>query len=480
MNRISAYNLEATQVSLRGAFENGTLPDGLYEPLQSFLATITEGVAKDPVAVYLFSSDEDAELRDLFAYALAKTLREHIPSALLVDCAFADVGMHGIVPEKDSLGFLDFLLYGSSIGVITQETAAGVCVVGAGSFPVTKRMPFVMSAFEDAARRLVTHARCAIFTGPLHDDEGGLHPLIGAVSLPIFLRAVGTRAQGSVVPSEEEISARWNTSLLTIRMQAPGATPRPAPASVPDRDEYAPPESIPEAPASSAEPTNLEDTAQITYDEKTYTSLVPRIITIVLGLLVVAFVVWWFVQGRTPVGPPSQARAPSTQTTSGDMAPLEDKGAPEPTADTVAVATPADATTQPQEPPPSTRGTPTSSSVGMPPPVDHTDTGGRTGGTVLIGSEDIHVLADLEQNWAGWWVIHISSFRESIKAREEVAYLESREFPVFIVFLDLGAKGKWYRVYAGPFRSREAAAVVKKNLDDIPRVRFTRMGLIGE
>ena len=40
-------------------------------------------------------------------------------------------------------------------------------MVGAGSFPVTKRMPFVETAFDDASRRLAAHARCALFVGPL-------------------------------------------------------------------------------------------------------------------------------------------------------------------------------------------------------------------------------------------------------------------------------------------------------------------------
>jgi cell division septation protein DedD len=89
-------------------------------------------------------------------------------------------------------------------------------------------------------------------------------------------------------------------------------------------------------------------------------------------------------------------------------------------------------------------------------------------------------MEDLANRWNGWFAIHISSFQESIRAREEVSFLLSREFPVFIVFLDLGAKGKWYRVYAGPFKTREEAREVKKNLDAIPQVRFTRVTQIPE
>jgi len=101
-------------------------------------------------------------------------------------------------------------------------------------------------------------------------------------------------------------------------------------------------------------------------------------------------------------------------------------------------------------------------------------------GRVLVDPSDILLMEDLANRWNGWFAIHISSFQESIRAREEVSFLQSREFPVFIVFLDLGAKGKWYRVYAGPFETREEAREVKKNLDAIPQVRFTRVTQIPE
>jgi cell division septation protein DedD len=105
---------------------------------------------------------------------------------------------------------------------------------------------------------------------------------------------------------------------------------------------------------------------------------------------------------------------------------------------------------------------------------------GHTGGTMLVNSADIQVMEDLNRKYRGWYMIHISSFQTSTRARDEVAFLESHEFPVFIVFLDLGPKGKWYRVYAGPFQTREEAADVKKNLDAVPQVRFTRIATIPD
>ena len=45
--------------------------------------------------------------------------------------------------------------------------------------------------------------------------------------------------------------------------------------------------------------------------------------------------------------------------------------------------------------------------------------------------------------------------------------------------MGLNPKGKWYRVYCGPFQTRAEASAVKKNLDDLSRVRFTRISKVA-
>ncbi|MCK4774769.1 MAG: hypothetical protein KAT30_08280, partial [Candidatus Krumholzibacteria bacterium] len=187
MEKISSYTIGVKLDSLRNGFKLGRVPEALKDPLQALLPRLTGAAAEKPTSIYLFSEDDVAETRDLFAYALANALAQQMPSTLLVDCSFMDVGLNGVVPHKDGLGFLDLLLYGSSLGVITQETNGGVRVVGAGSFPVTKKMPVALNSFEEAARRLVAQSGCAVFCGPLLDDDGELHPLIGAIDVPMYV-----------------------------------------------------------------------------------------------------------------------------------------------------------------------------------------------------------------------------------------------------------------------------------------------------
>ncbi|HEX5133415.1 MAG TPA: SPOR domain-containing protein [Candidatus Krumholzibacteria bacterium] len=456
MERMSTYRIPVTVAALHAAVTEPVLPAALLEPLQSLVAAVSHRCAESPCAVYICADDDASGVRDDVAFLLARALSAHIPSALLVDCDFVAVGLHGLVPQKDALGFLDFLLYGSSLGVITQETH-GARVVGSGSFPVTRRMPFVETAFADAARRLVAHARCAIFVGPARDETGQPHPIAGAVDVVAAVTAGGRS-------DTAETLVALASEVWTIELNAPAPPPPPSvPASAPAPAE--PRFERPAAPAAPASARALEAGGR-------YASLGPRIAISVFGLIVIVFAVWWFTQGRgrglEPVSEPVAALP-----TGGEPAPAHP--GPDTTRSVFADSVRADTSTAPLLSPP--RDTLRTRAQ---PPTNFADTGGRTGGTQLISPADIHVMADLEVRWKDWYVIHISSFQESIRAREEVAFLQSREFPVFIVFLDLGAKGKWYRVYSGPFQTREEAREVKKNLDAVPQVRFTRITKIPE
>lgn len=523
MERIATFNMSADMAALQSALSTGNLPAQLGEPMQALVHRAIAASSDRPVAIYLCSSDEHAGLRDHFAYLLVRMLSQHIPSTLLVDCDFLNVGLHGLVPESDALGFLDLLLYGSSLGVITQQTSGGVKTVGAGSFPVTKRMPFVMGAFEEAARRLTNHARCVVFVGPLFDDESNLHALIGAADMPLLLRESTHGHADAIDPIEERIAATWDLELSSVRLVSP-ASARPvdevftrvlgddeeAPAAVDprpptpepvggldatfaeladiaaDEEEEPPPpprEPIQHVPAPDPSPPVLgqpDDSGETPGRRRQ-----AHPVAVVVAVLAVLAAVWWITRDKGESGVAAGGERPAAQTST--QQPVRET--PPPPAAASADTTPKVDTalnevgnSEPAERPasrPASRPQAIEQVVDEPEYVDPADTRGGTGGTVLLNSHDIHVMDDLQANWPAHYFIHISSFRRSVEARDDVAFLESREFPVFIVFLDLDAKGKWYRVYAGPFVTREEARDVKKSLDDIPRVRFTRITKIS-
>ena len=203
MEKISSYTIGVKLDSLRNGFKLGRVPEALTEPLQALLPRLTGAAAEKPTSIYLFSEDDVAETRDLFAYALANALAQQMPSTLLVDCSFMDVGLNGVVPHQDGLGFLDLLLYGSSLGAISQQADGGVTVVGAGSFPVARKSPFMMDAFQRATRYLLSQARCVIFCGPCVDDKESIHPITECVSLPIVV-GVGSRRLPSLPDGDLE------------------------------------------------------------------------------------------------------------------------------------------------------------------------------------------------------------------------------------------------------------------------------------
>jgi cell division septation protein DedD len=412
--------------------------------------------------------------------ALARTLTAHVASTLLIDCDFLHPGLSDQVPQKDALGFLDYLLYGSSIGVITQDHD-GVHMVGAGSFPVTKRMPFAENAFVDASRRLVTHARCALFVGPAFDGDGGRHPLCGAVDVVATVRAA---ARDPRLDSIEEQIASAGPEVWSIRLT--GATAPEAVVPAPPRASPAAPVApIPAAPPPRAAPRRnapVPPPADVLLEERPASSLAPRIAVILVGLVVIAFVVWWFMQNRGHTNMEGENQNPATTAVAPDSARNADTLATH--GDTTATHVPR--ATRPERHD-STATTPTRPAATAPDtstarssPAGNSSPNAGHGGTMLVNSGDIQVMEDLNRRFRGWYMIHISSFQTSVRARDEVAFLESHEFPVFIVFLDLGAKGKWYRVYAGPFQTRDEAVEVKKNLDAVPQVRFTRIATIPD
>ncbi len=218
MDDLRTFEFGADLEMLKGAYEKGRLPGHLEDPFRAMVTDIVTKVREKPLSIYLCSPEEDAEVRNLMGFFLTRLVHQHIPTVLLVDCDFLSVGMTGIIPQRDALGFLDLLLYGTSLGVISQEAEHGVRIIGAGSFPVTKKSPFAMDAFESARRYLASQARCVIYCGPVLDDEEHLHPLVEAVDLAALVRLGDHFDPRFLDPFEEKISAVGAGGAWSVRL----------------------------------------------------------------------------------------------------------------------------------------------------------------------------------------------------------------------------------------------------------------------
>ncbi len=499
MNSVMSIQFITTIETLRKSFEGAGIPESLFSPFQALVKAIVEAASKKPVSVYLFSSDEDREVRDYFAHALAIVLMEQIPSAVLVDCDFLNIGMSGVIPDKDGLGFLDFLLYGSSLGAVTQEGPGGVRVIGAGSFPLSKKMPFSGEAFEEASRRLASQSRLAVFCGAAEDDEGNIHPIVEMADVPLLVRFSGRFPESQIDPLEERVAKRSESRLLSARISPGGA--------VPEREEVAvdlegagvatgaeeglggaepEKETVPRAPEEGAEMPGEAEFVGFPFEEKRGSSLFPKILTGAIGIFLIVFLFWWLFltkHVREPGGGEERAAQQVPAATE------EPGGFPAVTPEDTARVSLGSAGEAPSEERPGEAGAPVS---------DRESAGGDVSGEIAqepgtVSEEEpspdqvsqregagetvpgeIRVLEDLG-DLGGTYVIHVSSFRDLSRAQEDAAYFARENYSVRIVHVDLGVKGRWYRVYIGPVQTRGEAIELKVKLGELRRVTFARI-----
>jgi cell division septation protein DedD len=505
MKDLKTYEFGADIGVLRKACDSGFPPAELEPAFRAVVSGIVSMTRETPRSIYLCSPDAHAEARDRFAFLLAKLLREHVPTALLVDCAFLSVGLSGIVPHRDALGFLDLLLYGTSIGVITQETAHGVRVVGAGSFAVTKKCPFVIDAFAAARRYLVNQAKCVIFVGPATDDEENLHPLAGSVDLAVLVRTGERFGVRALDPLEEKIAATENAAAWSVRINTRAAlpaadgtraTPEVDPTLVAEVEDLVetigdrPPSpatrwraSRPEIPPSrrapgeppihpAGRPAEAAEPGRAAARRRAVGSRFIRVVAAAVAIGLVVFVVWWLYltrsvreRGRESAGSGSRATTAVITTPS-----VKDSLAAAPSTTPLTSAQ-----TTPQEPVTTSRSRTDSAAADVSTRAREAPAGrGETAASTYAG---IHYAETLDE-FADRYIIHVSSFKGIEKAREEAFYLSGAGYPVFIYRVDLGSKGMWHRVYVGPYATREDAMEHKINLDGNPRIKSTRISKV--
>ena len=73
------------------------------------------------------------------------------------------------------------------------------------------------------------------------------------------------------------------------------------------------------------------------------------------------------------------------------------------------------------------------------------------------------------------WVVHLSSYRTEKTAKVEIAGLRRHGYQGGHELTDLGEKGMWYRVYAGPFATREEAEKARVALLKFPEYHYAQV-----
>ncbi len=474
----ASFEFNASVETLRSVHTSGDIPGDLLAPVKAMLTEMTTETHENRQIFYIMSSDGNKEIRDLTAYLLVKACTGIFPKTYLIDCDFCETGMSGLVPANDSAGFLDMLLYGTSFKTASQKTG-GVNIIGAGSFPVTKRMPFSQEAFTSVARYIRNQSQCAVMTGPALDDDGKLHPLAEILQNIIF---VDTSRSGSG-GMEEKLANMESSKLLLIKVLSAKTPPSAAERiSAPTEITQKPPPAIdPGIEADETESLVLENDVPSGETagggaEDQGSSFLPKIITGVLALLLIAFLFYWLSITKPLRGPE-------------ETLPKKGESHESSTDESTATRQPRSSAAE------SSLAGPTSAAVDSSRPLSvihasneaDLERGTDSKNTIAIDSEarpavvETGILSDKESllrelsGFKGKYLIHISSFRAIDRAKSETDYLLKNEFEAFIAKVDLGAKGIWFRVYCGPMDTRERARELKLELDELARVKFTRI-----
>jgi cell division septation protein DedD len=499
MEQIRTLNIDGTRESLQQLLVGSSEDERLREGLGAVAADLIARAKRAPLSVYMCSAEADSEVRNYLAFSLAKAIKSHVDNVLVVDCDFLSVGLNNLVPESDALGFLDLLLYGSSLDVITQQSSVGVKVIGAGSFPVSRKSPFVMDAFEETVRYLVNHARIVIFCGPALDDDDNVHPVADQVDLRVLVRSARPKRPNALDPMEEKVAAAVDGETWAVRV-AESTVPKswgeprqapPRPAEPPEAPVIEMPPEPPETPpvreearvrgeesagardAAPAEaPPEWDEVKEVAIDRRSGgSSMFPRLVITTITVLLVVFVAYWLYLTRsiredvdgpmdlTEMAVPAQQAGPAAGP--GATADTTNTGSVAAVGDTAATDT---AKTSPEQTTASAEQTTT------PPPAEPTSRP-----ATQPTSQGAPSLLEQLSDYAGLYVIHVSSFRRHRDAESDAAYLQGRGYETIIAQVDLGEKGIWYRVYVGPFETREEAGRIKIRLDENPRVRSTRL-----
>ncbi|MFH1755197.1 MAG: SPOR domain-containing protein [Candidatus Latescibacterota bacterium] len=512
MNRIDGFEFAASKEILSEAIARDELPDTLLAPLQALIKHIVGASAQRPFALYLMSGDDVFDVRNYFAHALARVLCQQVPSTVVVDCDFTSTGMSGIVPQKDALGFLDYLLYGSSLGVVTQEAPQGVRVIAAGSFPVTKKMPVSLDSFADAARRMATQSRLVIFCGPAVDDEDNIHPICESVDLLMHLSYAERFPAGQVSTFEEKLARTSHRPVVSIRISSSGAAVDAvwrSPAAVADETPVmVETDDVPAARQTEMSGSAAQEGAKwieertlakaeftgLPVAKRRLSSLWSKVIPAGIAVVLIAFLFWWFFINKSVPGDTGGVSHPAV------IDSAESSGRPgiagqavQPPADSAAVMrqsesapeqaahwpeTDADSTLTSADPGEGKLSPAAGEDDGPAPPEEEAadkvarQPASANGASLTL--DDVYIAKDFAE-FAGKYLIHISSFRVLNRAKQDAFYLLQNNYPACVVPVDIDSKGRWYRVYVGPVESREEALQQKIMLDELPRVKFTRI-----
>jgi len=409
--------------------------------------------------ILALSAGEKGISRDFAVLQIAHIIAKHGKNVLIIDGDFLNSGMSGLVENVEDHGFLDLLLYGSSLKSVARTVGIeGVSVAGPGSFPVSRTIPFAMKEFEKIIEFLRTKHDVVIYCSTLYTEDAKINPLAKLVDGILLCCRIDDMSEGEL---QKNIKALGEEKVPPVELVCFCGKRAPAPAMKRVLEPVAvePPIAAPkETHAVADEPLaipliekteDLEPLGDIEQEKKPRFSVL-RIVSISAGILILAFIVWWVVINRTvsekePLG-----------TTPGEVARAAGDGA---------VSHAQDSTAAPAES--AAAGAPDSAGA-LPPSVTTEPAAPRTE-PKAADAEKAGIVPG-----QGVYTIHVASFREMSRAEVEKAYLEKNGFPARIVEVEIKGE-KWLRVLVGEFATENEATKTRLDLLGLNKVGYARV-----
>jgi septal ring-binding cell division protein DamX len=448
------------------------------------ISTQLEKLVKDGrgASILALSVTKDRLSRDFAVLQMAHLIAKHGKKVLIVDCDFLHPGLSGLVENIDDHGFLDILLYGSSLRSVSRSIGIdGVSVTGPGSFPVSRTIPFAQKEFDKVKDFLGKQSNIVIYCSTLYTEDEAVNPLCRAADEVILCCRIDEMEEGQLKACLADLGAdappldlvcfcREKAHVAAAAGEAGGGEPRrdEPDEEEPEEEEPAPGRAFEEQPS---EPAGEEEMPQPAYIEKTEEIEevkqqgrgginLPRLLTVVIAVFVIVFAAWWIISVRS-VRESDETRETSelVQKQREVQREKEEKPAALGTVDSIASAVtggepaPGEGTAdvkQPEEP-----------------------SGDRVPGDTAPGREP--EAAEMKEAPGGKrYAVHTASFRNIERAYREIEYLEQNGHEARVVEAEVKGS-KWFRVLVGEFATEEEAAKARIEILSLRRIGYAKV-----
>lgn len=482
------YSILMNENAMLTFIEEGDLSSARdLDHFRNMESQIVKRLKEDGTSLLALSAGGKRISRDFAVLQLAHLFARRGKKVLIVDCDFLEPGLSGIVENVEELGFLDLLLYGSSLKSVMRHTGIdGVSVTGAGSFPVTRTIPFAQKEFAKIRDFLAKNNDIVIYCTTLHTEEGNINPLADLVDSVLLCCRIEEMEEGQLQQHLKELGSGAQTVDLICFCEAKGqeAAEKKVPAkeevTVSGEPEKGPEESF-EDIEEIPEPEALEISEEIdAIDRPIRRGLnIGRLVIGVSIALIVVFIVWWYMVNRSIREKEETGKLTELVQKQQDVRDktqgreMEDGEVPEETAEGEGAQGVAGETTEGET---AVQEEPAAGDAGQ----DQAGTGEGEEASDAAGKEVTEQPAEAEQvpeetgtpaPEGSYYSIHIASFRDMTRAGSETDYLEKSDFEVKVI--ETQVRGEtWYRVYVGEFKTKEEAEKARRELLSLSRIGY--------